>query len=280
MDPDGMSQAALDAFEEQTLTVAVTGPSAHISLWTTAETAAALLTVLEQQVTAWFQDGDLPPEEPVDHDDETGQARPARYRRGRLLALAFGETMRGLLDRGMVGSRHGFAAHVTVTVDADRYAAGLGGDLTMPGFDEPIPLGNATIARIVCDSTITPILTASAGSGCTGTGLHDQLRAVGRTVLYVGRAQRTVPARLRRALEVRDRHCAFPDCRVSVQRCHAHHVAEWVAHHGSTDLDNLVLLCSRHHHVVHEAGWTITPTPDVDPGSSGYWEFDPPRHQP
>jgi hypothetical protein len=81
-------------------------------------------------------------------------------------------------------------------------------------------------------------------------------------------------------LEVRDRHCAFPDCRVSVQRCHAHHVAEWVAHHGTTDLDNLVLLCSRHHHVVHEAGWTITPTPDFDPGSRGYWEFDPPRHRP
>jgi hypothetical protein len=65
-----------------------------------------------------------------------------------------------------------------------------------------------------------------------------------------------------------------------VQRCHAHHVAEWVADHGTTDLDNLVLLCSRHHHVVHEAGWTITPAPDFDPGTSGYWAFDPPRHRP
>jgi hypothetical protein len=280
LDPDGTTQTALDAFEEQTLSVAVTGPAAHISLWTTAETAAALLTVLDQQVTAWFNDGDLPPEEPVDHDPDTGEARPVRYRRGRLLALAFGETMRGLLDRGMVGSHLGAAAHLSLTVDADRYAAGLGGDLHLPGHDDPIPLGNPTIARIVCDSTITPILTTAARGGCRGTGLHEQLREAARTVLYIGRAQRTVPPRLRRALEVRDGHCAFPDCRVSVSRCHAHHVAEWVADHGPTDLDNLVLLCSRHHHVVHEAGWTLSPNPGADPAASGYWAFAPPRHRP
>ncbi len=279
LDPDGATQAALDAYDDQTLSVAITGPSAHLSLWTTAETAAALLTVLDQQVSGWFRDGSLPAEEQVDHDAD-GTPRPTRGRRGHLLALAFGETVRDLLDSGMVGSRHGVAAHVTVTVDAARYAAGLGGDLVVAGLDEPVPLAPATIQRILCDSSVTSVLT-SPPAGCAGSSsLGDLLRRASRSVLYVGRAQRTVPPRLRRALEARDQHCAFPECRASVHRCHAHHVQEWVRDQGPTDVDNLVLLCSRHHHVVHEGGWTISTAPAGDPTTSGYWSFDPPRPRP
>ncbi len=279
LDPDGTSQAALDAYDEQTLTVAVTGQAAHISIWTTPETAAAVLTVLDQQVSSWFREGTLPAEEPVDHDPDTGEARPARYRRSHLLALAFGDTMRGLLDRGLVGTHHGVAPHVTVTVDADRLVAGLGGDLHLAGHDDPVPLPAETVRRILCDATLTPVVTAGAAGCPRSTDLTDLLTDAARTVLYVGRAERTVPPRLRRALEARDRHCAFRDCRVSVQRCHAHHVVEW-QHGGGTDLDNLVLLCSRHHHVVHEAGWTITPAGGGDPATTGYWAFDPPRPRP
>ena len=109
LDPDGTTQAALDAHDESSLRVSFTGPRAHLSLWTTAETGAALLTVLDQQVAGWFRDGAVPAEEPRDpvYDeagDPTGETRAARYRREHLLALAFAETLTTLLDRGLVGT--------------------------------------------------------------------------------------------------------------------------------------------------------------------------------
>jgi len=98
-------------------------------------------------------------------------------------------------------------------------------------------------------------------------------------VLYVGRAHRTVTPRQRRALEVRDRHCVFPGCRAHPRRCQAHHVREW-EHDGTTDIDNLALLCVRHHISVHEGGWTITRTPGTTPYETGCWTLAPPRRQP
>jgi hypothetical protein len=285
LDPDGACQAAMDAHDDQSLRVAFTGPMAQVSMWTTAQTAAALLTVLDQQVSSWFADGAVPGDEPRDRAVGDGEpARPARYRRDHLLALAFGETMSGLLDRGMSGSRNGVRAHLTLTVDLERYSAGLGGDLHVPGLVDPILLPTATIDRFLCDASLTPVITTTATSTGCGSGPAAEwvqhLRQSARTVLYVGRAHRTAPVRLRRALEVRDQHCAFPDCNVEVSRTHAHHVREWFRDNGPTNLDNLVLLCGRHHHTVHEGRWRITPTPGADPATTGYWTFDPPRPQP
>jgi len=69
--------------------------------------------------------------------------------------------------------------------------------------------------------------------------------------INMGRSRRLVSMPLRRALHVRDRTCAFPGCNVPARRTHAHHIEHW-AHGGKTDLDNLVLLCSYHHHRLHE----------------------------
>ena len=77
----------------------------------------------------------------------------------------------------------------------------------------------------------------------------------GGEVLDVGRKMRTVPPALRRALAARDRRCRFPGC--TARRCDAHHVRHW-AHGGATRLDNLVLLCRRHHRAVHEGGLRVT----------------------
>lgn len=70
-----------------------------------------------------------------------------------------------------------------------------------------------------------------------------------------GRAQRLVTARQRAAIELRDgRACVFPGC----DRTHglqAHHLTHWI-HGGRTDLDNLALLCSAHHHLLHEGRFT------------------------
>ena len=73
-------------------------------------------------------------------------------------------------------------------------------------------------------------------------------------VLDVGRKTRTVPPSIRRALQARDRSCRFPGC--TARRCDAHHVEHWIDG-GATSLDNLVLLCRRHHRAVHEGGFAV-----------------------
>lgn len=75
------------------------------------------------------------------------------------------------------------------------------------------------------------------------------------TPLSVSRKQRTVSTPLRRALWARDRHCAFPGCH-RTRFVDAHHVQHWVDG-GSTSVDNLVLLCSQHHRLLHEGGYGI-----------------------
>jgi hypothetical protein len=74
------------------------------------------------------------------------------------------------------------------------------------------------------------------------------------TVLDVGRKTRTIPTAIRRALDARDGRCRFPGC--TARRCDAHHIEHW-ADGGATALDNLVLLCRRHHRLVHEGGYGV-----------------------
>lgn len=84
--------------------------------------------------------------------------------------------------------------------------------------------------------------------------IHRVLRS-GTTILEYGRATRTIPMPLFRLLVVRDGGCRYPGCDRPVSWCDAHHVVHW-RHGGHTAPDNLVLLCSRHHHLVHSPGWT------------------------
>ncbi len=70
-------------------------------------------------------------------------------------------------------------------------------------------------------------------------------------VVSVGRKTRTIPPHLRRALEERDRGCRYPGC--GSRFTEAHHVKHW-ADGGETSLANTVLLCRRHHRLVHEGG--------------------------
>ncbi len=78
----------------------------------------------------------------------------------------------------------------------------------------------------------------------------------GGVVLNVGRAKRVADQAQRRALRAMYRTCAHPDCHVPFEDCDVHHVIAW-RHGGTTDLVNLVPLCSRHHHLVHEGGWHL-----------------------
>jgi hypothetical protein len=83
----------------------------------------------------------------------------------------------------------------------------------------------------------------------------------------------------RRALTARDGHCRWPGCERAASWSAAHHVVHWI-HGGTTDLDNLILLCHRHHWMVHEGNWqivrgddgqilTIPPTVTFGPSARG-----------
>jgi hypothetical protein len=68
--------------------------------------------------------------------------------------------------------------------------------------------------------------------------------------LDIGRAQRTVPLGIRRALVARDGGCTFPGCGRPPGLCDGHHAAHW-ADGGVTSVGNCCLLCPHHHQQVH-----------------------------
>ena len=74
--------------------------------------------------------------------------------------------------------------------------------------------------------------------------------------LNVGREKRLFTPAIRKALVLRDRGCAFPGCGAPPSWCDGHHVDHW-EHGGETCLDNGVLLCRRHHMLIHQSGWKV-----------------------
>jgi hypothetical protein len=253
------------------------GDGYEVRGYLTSETAAAVLTCLDQTIDGWFRSGSLTPEMQALAGDESPMPGRRKMYRSQHNAQALSELCQRLLDSGDLGTRHQQRPHVTVTVHADEYRAGLGGELHIPGMPSE-PITAATVDRILCDADVTTVLTRPAPEG-DGREVADWLREPAREVLYVGRTQRTAPPRLRKALTIRDRHCQFPYCAVTADRCHAHHVTHW-EHGGGTDLDQMVLLCHSHHQLVHEGRWSITPTADRRPGQPGYWELAPPERRP
>jgi hypothetical protein len=89
------------------------------------------------------------------------------------------------------------------------------------GLEEGPPVAPETARRLACDASIVRVSERRGG------------------LPSVGRRTRTIPSAVRRALAVRDRGCRFPG--------------------GETALDNLVLLCRRHHRLVHEGGYAVDP---------------------
>jgi hypothetical protein len=102
------------------------------------------------------------------------------------------------------------------------------------------PISAETARRLTCDAKVCRVLVDTDGA-----------------ILDKGRATRTATRDQRHALTVRDRGCVFPGCDRPPGWCDAHHIRHWTRDLGPTDLWNLVLLCSHHHHLLHEGGWSI-----------------------
>jgi Domain of unknown function (DUF222) len=134
--------------------------------------------------------------------------------------------------------------HISMIVRAETLAgraAAPGGELDRAGI---VP--GETARRIACDASLS-IITVDG---------NDRL-------LDVGRARRTNPPSIRRALVARDRGCRFPGCDRPAEWTDSHHLKHW-AHGGKTNMANQVLLCRRHHRLPHEGGWRLEWGPDGD----------------
>ncbi len=77
------------------------------------------------------------------------------------------------------------------------------------------------------------------------------------------RLARQANAGQRRALALRDEGCVFPDCTSRPAFTHAHHIDTWHDTH-QTAVPRLVLVCSFHHHAIHDRGFHVDVGPDGD----------------
>jgi hypothetical protein len=98
-----------------------------------------------------------------------------------------------------------------------------------------------TLDRLACDAEIQVLVQDEDGEP-----------------LRLGRAVREPSAALARVVRARDRECRFPGCGAR-RHTDVHHVVWW-SRGGTTDVGNLVLLCSFHHRLVHEHGWELRRT--------------------
>ncbi len=121
---------------------------------------------------------------------------------------------------------------VMVLIDHETLTGGFHDD-TRCELDDTTPLSPAAARRLLCDADV---LTA--------------IRHRKPFKLDLGYSRRAANRKIRRALIARDRTCTAPGCERPHWMCEIHHIVPWVEG-GRTDLDNLTLLCSRHHHIHH-----------------------------
>ena len=148
-------------------------------------------------------------------------------------ADALGEICRGWLDLANRPTVGGERPHVTVTMDVGALTDPLGAH---GEFDHAGPVGAGLVRSLACDASVMRVVMAGP----------SQPLDVGRRTSVVGPA-------MRRAVIVRDRTCRFPGCDRPHAWCDAHHIVHW-ADGGDTSIANLILLCRRHHRLIHERG--------------------------
>ena len=124
---------------------------------------------------------------------------------------------------------------VTATLETLKGMAGA----AAAEMEFALPLSSTTVQGMACDCSVTRVIL-------------DQ----DSVVVDMGRSKRVIANALRNALKIRDGHCQWPRCERTASWCHGHHIVHWIDG-GPTDLENLVLLCRRHHRMVHEGGWQL-----------------------
>ncbi|MGI9062809.1 MAG: DUF222 domain-containing protein, partial [Pseudonocardiaceae bacterium] len=146
--------------------------------------------------------------------------------------------------------------HLAVTVSLDELEQRLGGAM----LDYGQSLHPETARMLACDAQVIPLVLGGASQP-----------------LDVGRTRRTATRAQRRALIARAGGCCeMPGCGRPASWCDAHHLRHWIDG-GPTDLTNLLLLCRRHHVLVHRPGWYVHLDPDGHPVFTPPALLDPTR---
>ncbi|MDQ6692090.1 MAG: HNH endonuclease [Candidatus Dormibacteraeota bacterium] len=166
---------------------------------------------------------------------QAGDNRSAAQRR----ADALVELARRKLNSGELSQFGGQKPHLSLLVRAETLRGEPGAEAADFEWGGAVP--GETALRLACDCALTEVAIDHDGNP-----------------LDVGRTRRSVQPSQKRALVVRDRHCRFTGCDAPVEWTDAHHLRHWI-HGGPTLLWNLVLLCGRHHRLVHEGGWKLEP---------------------
>lgn len=186
----------------------------------------------------------------TDVSDSTAEADPCRPTRPQNLLDGLVAACRIALATDSLPAAGGHRPQVMVTISYQD----LVGETERAGhavFGQQISA--RSIRRLACDADLIPLVLGGKGQ-----------------ILDIGRSQRLFPPHLRRGLVARDKGCGFPDCAIPATWCEAHHIVPW-AKGGTTNINDGVLLCSRHHHVIHEGNWTVESRQGIP------W-FEPPKY--
>ena len=205
--------------------------SRHLEVWVDEDGMLVVRGRLSPEVGAVVQRALEAASDRLYHDAEDKAEVSVGQRRADALGLIAESALAADLDRGTAGDRYQVVLHVEADGLGDDAAAG------QSTLEDGTGVSAEMYRRLACDAS--KVVVAHARDG---------------TVLDVGRKTRTIPPAIRRALTTRDRRCRFPGC--DACHCDAHHVRHW-ADGGTTRLDNLLLVCRRHHRAVHEEGFTV-----------------------
>src|ERR1700694_1788577 len=167
------------------------------------------------------------------------------------LADALVELAGHALDSGVIPDRGSQRPHLQVTTSLETLLSRVGAPAA--DLELSLPISSKCVERLACDCNVTRVLLDA-----------DSM------VIDVGRSKRLINGARRTALNQRDKHCRSPGCDRPASWSQGHHLKHWIDGGGS-DLDNLVLLCHRHHWMVHEGRWQIVKLQD-----GGYLTIPPP----
>ena len=222
-DPEGYAADEVQGVERRSLTMrSDEGGMVWIRGLLDAEGGAAVRTALE------------PLAQPAGKDDVR--------KLDRRLADGFVELASRFLDSGLLPRRATQRPHLQVTTTLETLLGRTGAPAA--DLELSVPISAKAVERLACDCNVTRILLGS-----------DSM------VIDVGRSRQVISPAQKRALNVRDRGCRWPGCDRPASWTSGHHLVHWIKG-GSTDLPNLVLLCHRHHWMVHEGGWQLVKTDD------------------
>ncbi|MFD4007585.1 DUF222 domain-containing protein [Brachybacterium paraconglomeratum] len=218
-----------------------------------AETGAELLTALD---LALGRDGTSPP---------TSTALPSSTEPVAIAERCAEITAEATLEQRRADALHDIARTYLAAEPDDRSGEDrhlVVVQVSAESLVEDVPAGTLPRCGVVGGGPLEP--RTAERLACTGK-VSLAISDVHGEILHLGRARRLASRAQRRALRLRDGTCVFPGCHQS-KHLDAHHLTPW-SEGGPTDLDELALLCRRHHVMVHEGGLRLVHSRSASSGS-------------